>query len=74
MNELVSILEDIRDQLAHLNDRIDSLTGCGCHNISDIVEAMESIKGVGYDLSDVCSRLDSIDSSLSSIDTTIMMK
>jgi hypothetical protein len=75
MDELITIMGEIRDQLAELNNKIDNLTGCGSNNISDIVRVVEEIKGsTGYDLTDVCNKLDMIDLSLSSIDTTISMK
>jgi hypothetical protein len=75
MDELITIMGEIRDQLEELNNKIDSLTSFGLNDISDIVSAVEGIKGsTGYDLTDVCSKLDQIDFSLSTIDSTIMMK
>lgn len=75
MDELLSVLTDIRDQLFELNSKIDSLTSFGVNDISDIVNAVNDIKGsVGYDLTDVCDKLDSIESSLGLIDSTLMMK
>ncbi|AFQ42438.1 hypothetical protein [Desulfosporosinus meridiei] len=75
MDELIAIMSEIRDQLVELNSKIDSLTGYGINDISDIINAVDGIKGaLGYDLTDVCSKLDQIDSSLGSIDSTIMMK
>ncbi|WP_407311766.1 hypothetical protein [Desulfosporosinus sp. SB140] len=75
MDELIGIMGEIRDLLAELNDKIDRLTDSGFTSISDLVNTVEGIKGaIGYDLTDVCNKLDQIDSSLSSIDSTIMMK
>jgi hypothetical protein len=72
MDELVTIMSEIRDQLVELNNKIDNLTSYGINDISNIVNAVEGIKdNSGYDLSDVCNRLDQIDSSLSFIDLSI---
>jgi hypothetical protein len=57
VDELISILTDIRDQLAELNNKIDALTGYGAYSISDIF-----------------GKLDDINSSLGTIDMTIMTK
>lgn len=64
MDELISILTDIRDQLADLNKKIDTLTGYGTDSISDISGKLEDIE----------SSLEDINSSLGTIDMTIMMK
>lgn len=64
MDELISILTDIRDQLADLNNKIDALTGYGTDNISDICGKLD----------DVNSSLENVNSSLSTIDMTLMMK
>ena len=60
MDELISILTDIRDQLVDLNNKIDTLTGCGTNSISDICGKLEDIE----------SSLEDINSSLGSIDMT----
>lgn len=50
MEELVSVMMEIRDQLIELNSKMDVLTGHGSNSLSDITEAIESIKGsAGYD-------------------------
>lgn len=64
MDELISILTDIRDQLADLNNKIDALTGYGTDNISDICGKLD----------DVNSSLENVNSGLSTIDMTLMMK
>lgn len=72
MDELIAIMGEIRDQLVELNSKIDNLTSCGSNDISDIINAVEGIKGeTGYDLTDVCHKLDTIDSSLSTIDSSL---
>lgn len=72
MEELVSIMSEIRDQLIELNSKIDNLTSYGINDISNIINAVEGIKdNLGSDLSDVCNRLDQIDSSLGFIDLSI---
>ncbi|RNC29236.1 MAG: hypothetical protein AWM53_00885 [Candidatus Dichloromethanomonas elyunquensis] len=61
MEELLSVMMEIRDQLIELNSKMDVLTGGGLNSISDITEAIESVKGpAGYDLSDVHSSIESI--------------
>jgi hypothetical protein len=58
-----------------LNNKIDSLTSFGLNDISDIVSAVEGIKGsTGYDLTDVCSKLYQIDFSLKLIRTRTKYK
>lgn len=54
---------------------MDVLTGGGSNSISDITEAIESVKGsTGYDLTDIHSSLSNVESSLSSIDFELSMK
>lgn len=75
MEELISIMMEIRDQLIELNSKMDVLTGYESNSLSDITEAIESIKGsTGYDLTDIHSSLSNIESSLSSIDLTLTIK
>lgn len=72
MEELISVMMEIRDQLVELNLKMDVLTGYGSNSLSDITEAVDSIKGsTGYDLTDIHSSLSNIESSLSSIDLTL---
>jgi hypothetical protein len=72
MDQLLTVLTEIRDQLTELNSKIEDLTCHGTSNLSDIVAAVDGIKG-GYDLSDIHSQLSVIDSSLGSIDTSLML-
>lgn len=75
MDELLSVLMEIRDKLDELNNKIDIITGYGSDGISSIVSAIEDIRGGGgYDLTDVCDKLETIDASLVTIDSTILMK
>ncbi|MDD4495626.1 MAG: hypothetical protein PHV32_15025 [Eubacteriales bacterium] len=75
MEELISVMMEIRDQLIELNSKMDVLTGGGSSSLSDIIEAIESIKGpAGYDLTDIHSSLSNVESSLSSIDMTLTLK
>lgn len=61
MEELITVMTEIRDQLIELNLKMDVLTGGGSNSLSDIIEAIESIKGpAGYDLSDIHSSIESI--------------
>lgn len=63
MEELISILTDIRDQLADLNNKIDTLTGHGKYSILDICGKLE----------DLDSSLEDINSALGTIDATLTM-
>lgn len=84
MNELLSIVMEIRDLLVSLNSKIDNLTEHGIYSISDIVNEVNSIKGsTGYDLTDIHKSLDSFSGLYSlddiyykvdSIDTNLMLK
>ncbi|NTW05958.1 MAG: hypothetical protein HGA27_07570 [Peptococcaceae bacterium] len=65
MQELVSVLIEIRDQLFELNNKIDNLTSSGTENISELVNAIENIKGdSGRNLTDIYSKLGSISTTL----------
>jgi hypothetical protein len=75
VDELLSVLIEIRDQLFELNSKIDKLTGFGKNDLSDIVTAVDNIRGdAGYDLTDVCDKLADVCDKLDVIDSTIMMK
>ena len=68
MEELISVMLEIRDQLIELNSKMDVLTGYGSNDLSVITDAIEDIKGpTGYDLTDIHSCLSDIELSLSSI-------
>lgn len=71
MDELISILTEIRDQLADLNNKIDALTGYGTDNISDICGKLDDVNS---SLENVNSSLEDVNSGLSTIDMTLMMK
>jgi|GEM_PF-4742999 len=71
MDELISVLMDIKEQLVNLNNKIDTLTGYGADSISDICGKLNDID---FSLNIINSSLDTIDSSLGTIDMTITMK
>lgn len=78
MEELVSVLEEIRDQLVSLNEKVDKLTVYETTDLDDvkngIIEAISSIMGSsGYDLTDIYNELSTLETELSSIDTSITM-
>lgn len=72
MDELIIVMEEIRDLLSEMNCKLDdisseisSIRGVGVYDsLSDVCDKLEAIKGNGiYDsISDVCDKLDSIDS------------
>jgi len=74
MDELVSIMQEIRDQLIELNIKVDSLYNNDTRSLSDVIEAIEELKGDnGNSLTDVCNALSIIDSSLEAIDASIQL-
>ena len=58
MNELISVLEDIKELLCDMNNKLELIDV----NISELKTEVRSVKGDGiYDsISDVCDKLDSI--------------
>ena len=58
MDELISVLEDIKELLNDMNNKLELIDV----NISELKEEVISVKGSGvYDsISDVCDKLDSI--------------
>lgn len=77
MNELVLIMEEIRDLLSEMNDKLDvisndinSIKGIGIYDsLSDVCNKLDEIKGIGvYDsLADICNKLDLLDTTCSMI-------
>lgn len=86
MDQLIEVLQEIRDGILTMNSNIEELKtsveelkGQGLYNsISDVCDKLESlasdIKGNGlYDsLSDVCNKLDQISDVLNSIELNTM--
>lgn len=75
MEELISILSDIKYELEQVNGKLEDIKGYGLDNsIPDINEKLDDIKGSGlYDsISDVNNKLDEISSTASNIDTNTM--
>ena len=60
MEELIMLMQDIKDILLTINS-----------NIEELNEKVESLaNGGAYSISDICDKLDSIASTMSSIETT----
>lgn len=64
MEELVSVMEEIRDLLSDINIKLDKLD-----DIHDAIQEI-SLNGV-YSLSDVCSSMEIVESSLSIIESSL---
>lgn len=61
MDELVSIMEEIRDLLSELNQKIDRLTDYNTNQISDIIASIENLMGFSkVDLADISNKLDAL--------------
>ena len=61
MEELIMLMQDIKDILLTINS-----------NIEELNEKVESLaNGGAYSISDICDKLDSIASTMSSIETTV---
>ncbi len=80
MEEVVSILEGIRDYLASIDSKLDnisaeisSLKGIGLgtngDSLEDICDKLEELKGTGLynSLSDICDKLDSVETEIGMI-------
>ena len=67
MDTMIALLEEIRDLLSEMNEKIDEIRGDGAYNsISDICDKIDEVKGNGlYDsISDVCDKLDTLDTTI----------
>lgn len=69
MDEMIALLEEIRDLLAEMNGKLDDIKGYGADNsISDVCDKINEISGHGfYSLSDVCSKIDDLSSEVDGI-------
>ena len=80
MEEVVSVLEEIRDYLASIDNKLDelkvvnlkldALMGSGPFTgISDIWDKLDEIKGDGVynSLSDICDKLESVETEIGMI-------
>ena len=88
MDEMITLLEEIRDLLGEMNGKLDDIKGYGVDtSISAVCDKLDAISGMGiYSLGDVCSKIDEVKGSgiydsisdvctkLDAIDTTIMLK
>lgn len=54
MEELLSVMMEIRDQLVELNSKMDVLTGGGSNSLSDITEAT-SVRSLSLSKAPPCS-------------------
>lgn len=44
MDELISVMKEIRNQLAEMNEKLDEIKGFGlCNNLSDIYNKLDEI-------------------------------
>ena len=63
MDELISIMEEIKDLLSGIDEKLDDIRGNGLYSIADICDKLDDIRGNGlYSIEDVCSKLDGIQS------------
>lgn len=77
MDELVFVMEEIRDLLSEMNSKLDNISndinqikGNGVYDsLADVCDKLDEIKGNGLynNLSDVCDKLDSLDTTCSLI-------
>lgn len=62
MNELISVMEEIRDLLTSIDEKLDDIRGSGINSMDNICGNLDDIRGTGINsLDDVCSKLDCID-------------
>ncbi len=57
MDEMISVLEDILRELQDINGKLDEIKGDGLYN----------------SISDVCNKLDSLETAIGEVDSSIMM-
>jgi len=82
MDELVTVMENILVELQLINSKLDDIRGSGvnslddvCNGLTDIQESVKDLAGSGLynTLSDVCDKIDSLESTASSIESTILL-
>lgn len=62
MNELISVMEEIRDLLSSIDDKLEGICGLGVNSIDDVCDKLDDIRGTGlYSLNDIYSKLADID-------------
>ena len=80
MDALISVLLDIKMELEKMNDKLDAITCYGtrtfddvCDKIEETNNKLEDLRGTGLynSVSDICDKLDTIDTSLTCIDLKI---
>ena len=68
MEELISVMAEIRDLLVSIDSKLDDIRGLGINSIDDICDKLDDIRGSGL------SSLDDVYSKLADIDMTIDLK
>ena len=62
MEELICVMEQIRDLLVSIDGKLDDIRGSGINSIDDVCDKLDDIRGAGlYSLDDVYSKLADID-------------
>ena len=64
MKELISVMEEIRDLLSRIDEKLDDIRGNGLYSMEDVcrkLNEIETIRGNGLNsLDDICNKLDDI--------------
>lgn len=88
MDEIITLLAEIRDLLVEVNTKLDDIKGDGIYtSISDVCDKIDAISVSGMcSIGDVCSRIDDLQgpgiyntigdvcTKLDTLDSTIMLK
>ena len=62
MEELISVMAEIRDLLIDIDEKLSDIRGAGTSSIDDVCNKLDDIRGTGINsIDDVCNRLDTID-------------
>lgn len=67
MDDMIALLEQIRDLLMEVNEKLDDIKGYGAYNsISDVCDKIDGVAGSGLfnSISDVCDKLDTLDTTI----------
>ena len=69
MDELISVMEEIRDLLNDIDSKLDDIRGNGLSSISDVCDKLDDIRGSGlYSIEDVCSKLDNVETAIEGLE------
>ena len=69
MDEMITLLGEIRELLVEMNGKLDDIKGYGIYtSISDVCDKLDSISGSGFNnLDEVCNKIDELKEAVNSV-------